>query len=238
MHPFIYVLQQNTDDHGWQYRTDWSDGPLGPSDEPWVHLKDGRNVRRRLWMTTVVRQHDLLKAKRVLTEALQSHDAQSIIQRTILRKRSDGSWHKELVVMMDDKFEFFVSDSGGSFEKTGEVPLAECNVKMLFGSQCPDGREFTFYLRASDGSGVILDAESREGRRQLVVNILYQVAITTPDVNFQPFEYAPPTGDEGDSRILMAGDLEKQGHFFTNWAARYVTMTPKELFVSFLWTNS
>lgn len=48
LHQYIYVKHQNTDDHGWQYRSDWSVGVLSPQDEQWVGTNaDGRDVRRR-----------------------------------------------------------------------------------------------------------------------------------------------------------------------------------------------
>jgi hypothetical protein len=237
VHQYIYVLQHNTDDHGWQYRTEWSNGPLAQGDEPWVPVnQDGRNVRRRLWMTTVVRQDDIVNAKRVLSEALQAHRQGSIIQKELWRNEPNvlgmgATWQKRLAVLMDDKLDFFATNASGALEKKGEVPLKDCVVKMLFGLQCP-GRDFAFSLRRPDGSGVILDAESREGRRRWVVHISYQLAIISPDVNFPPFDYGPPTGDEAATRILMCGELQKQGHMFTNWKTRFVTMTPFEIQVS------
>jgi hypothetical protein len=36
LHQYIYIIQPNTDENGWQYRSTWSDGIVTSRDEQWV----------------------------------------------------------------------------------------------------------------------------------------------------------------------------------------------------------
>jgi hypothetical protein len=62
IHQYIYVLQPNTDEHGWQYRSEWCEaGIITENDEQWVRTNaPGLDVRRRLWMITVVKRDDVV----------------------------------------------------------------------------------------------------------------------------------------------------------------------------------
>lgn len=228
VHQYIYVLHGNTDDHGWQYRSDWSEGVLEPQDEQWIGVHtEQHEVRRRIWMTTVVKRDDLIRAKRILSESLIKGSTGDILQGNLL-KLSDGSegksWLKRSVRLRLDGLEFWMGDAN-----LGDMSLSTCEVKMLHGSQCP-GKEYAFTVRDLSGdSKVIIDAGHKETRRRWVVAIGYQIAIHWPDVNFPPFDYGPPTGDDASSRVLICGDLLKQGHLVKNWKARYFQLTPKEL---------
>ena len=55
LHHFIYVLGEDRDENGWEYRSDWSDGTPGEDDEQWcrVRKQGNANVRRRVWMASV-----------------------------------------------------------------------------------------------------------------------------------------------------------------------------------------
>lgn len=228
VHQYIYVLHGNTDDHGWQYRSDWSEGVLEPQDEQWtgVHT-DQHEVRRRIWMTTVVKRDDLIRAKRILSESLQRGSTGDVLS-GILLKLDQGyagkSWQKRSVRLRLDNVEFFNGEV-----KTGDMSLSQCEVKMLHSSQCP-GKDFAFTVRNLSGNmKVIIDAGHKETRRRWVVAIGYQIAIHWPEVNFPPFDYGPPTGDDAHNRVLICGDLQKQGHLVKNWKSRYFQLTPREL---------
>ena len=55
VHHFVYVIGQNTDENGWEYRSDWSDGVPGEDEEQWNKTRPTKaNVRRRLWMSSCV----------------------------------------------------------------------------------------------------------------------------------------------------------------------------------------
>jgi len=54
VHHFIYLLGDDRDDHGWEYRRDWSDGSVPEGQELWTNDATDRHVRRRMWMTSVV----------------------------------------------------------------------------------------------------------------------------------------------------------------------------------------
>ena len=255
LHQYIYVKHHNTDDHGWQYRTDWSVGVLNPQDEQWVGVNaDGRDVRRRLWMTTVVRKDDMIRAKRILSETLQKSRSGTILQGDLFKLEQgtiSKSWVRRTVRLQHDALEFY---SGNDFEGrihgkrahnqlymcTTSICLHSevddscilvqgCEVKMLFGSQCP-GRDFAFSIRHPSGNvGILLDADNKEIRRRWVVAISYQVALNWPDVNFPPFDYGPPIENEGLSRVLICGELQKRGHMVKNWKTRFFQLTPREL---------
>jgi len=36
LHQYIYIIQPNTDEAGWQYRSNWSDGIVTSRDEQWL----------------------------------------------------------------------------------------------------------------------------------------------------------------------------------------------------------
>jgi hypothetical protein len=101
---------------------------------------------------------------------------------------------------------------------------------MLFGVQCP-GRDFAFSIRKNPKNSLValFDSETREVRRRWVVAIRYQLALLSPEVNFPPFDYGPPTGDEAATRVLMCGELQKQGHMVRNWKHRFFQLMPYEI---------
>jgi len=202
---------------------------LEPQDEQWIGVHtDQHEVRRRIWMTTVVKRDDLIRAKRILCESLQRGSSGDVLMGNLLKleqtKSGKKSWQKRSVRLRLDVLEFWLND-----EKVDEMSLSQCEVKMLHEKQCP-GKEFAFTVRNLSGdSKVIIDSGHKETRRRWVVSIGYQIAIHWPDVNFPPFDYGPPTGDEPLNRVLICGELQKQGHLVKNWKARYFQLTPREL---------
>ena len=227
VHQYMYVLQPSTDEHGWQYRSRWSNGPLGEGDEPWVkNNQHGLDARRRLWITTVVRQDDLMTSKKKLEDNFKAK-ARGVIMLGELYRQESGTlrkiWQKRFCVLTDTKIEVYASSGG---KKIRDVSLADCDIKMLFGVQCP-GRDYAFSIRENNGNLVgLFDAESREVRRRWVVAIRYQLAIHHSDANFPPFDYGPPTGDDLLTRVLMCGELQKQGQSVKNWKNRFFQLTP------------
>lgn len=73
-HQYIYVVHENTDEHGWQYRRDWNIAQVSnfnKENETWTSYAEPNTfVRRRIWMTTVVSRQDLIRTKRLLSENL------------------------------------------------------------------------------------------------------------------------------------------------------------------------
>jgi hypothetical protein len=71
VHQFLYIVHENTDEFGWQYRHQWPHSVPGPKEEPWSNKQNSSSrVRRRIWMTTVCPRQDLVRAKRYLAENL------------------------------------------------------------------------------------------------------------------------------------------------------------------------
>ncbi len=223
------------DEHGWQYRSAWSNGPLQDDEEQWARSNaPGLDVRRRLWMTTVVSSDQLSVGKKMLSDALRNR-VRGVIMEGELFKQEQGtlmkSWQKRSVVLSDDCVEIYAGgakDAGG--RRIAELPILDCDAKMLFGIQCP-GRDFAFSIRKANGSLVALfDAENREIRRRWVVAIRYQLALLSVDVSFPAFDYGPPTSEEGSvGRVLMCGELQKQGHMIRNWKNRFFQLTTNEI---------
>jgi hypothetical protein len=233
VHQYIYVLQPTTDEHGWQYRSAWSDGPVKEGEEVWTRT-NGPNldVRRRLWMTTVVKRSELLVAKAKLTDTLTSKKRGSIMEGELYRQESGTlmkSWTKRYVVLNDNSLSIWTEAKEKGGKKLSELSMVGCEAKMLFGVQCP-GREYAFSVRHTNGSLLgLFDSATREVRRRWVVAIRYQLALLSPDVNFPPFDYGPPTGEEATTRVLMCGELQKQGHVIRNWKNRFFQLTPSEI---------
>jgi hypothetical protein len=233
VHQYIYVLQPTTDEHGWQYRSVWSDGPLKDGDELWTRTNaPNLDVRRRLWMTTVVKRNELSTGKSKLSVALSTKKRGDIMEGELYRQESGAlmkSWTKRYVVLTDTALTVYTDAKEKGGKKLSELPLTGCEAKMLFGVQCP-GREFAFSIRHTNGNLLgLFDADNREVRRRWVVAIRYQLALLSPDVNFPPFDYGPPTGEEATTRVLMCGELQKQGHVIRNWKNRFFQLTPNEL---------
>jgi hypothetical protein len=211
MHQYINIIQQNTDDDGWQYRSNWSEGPLTSKDEQWVEkYTEGHNVRRRLWMTTVVKKDDVMRAKKLVYDSLNAGPKRDVILQGNLYRyhqelgQSSTSWQRRKVLLYHNKLEFYTGN-----ERKGEAELEGCTVKILIGPQCP-GREFAFSVRNSSGSvSALLEADSEENRLRWMKAIYYQIAILTPDVNFPPIMFGPPSGELPMNRVLFCGDLAK-----------------------------
>jgi hypothetical protein len=114
VHQYIYVLQPSTDEHGWQYRSEWSNGPLTDKDEQWVRSNaPGLDVRRRLWMATVVSRDLVVAAKRRLAEAISSRVRGVIMEGTLFRQEQGAlmkTWQKRHVVLTDDTIEIYTGN--------------------------------------------------------------------------------------------------------------------------------
>jgi len=214
MHQYIHIVQPNTDENGWQYRSNWAEGVLSSKDEQWVErYKPGlHNVRRRLWMTTVVKKGDIITAKKLVFDSLNGPNKKEVIMQGNLYRynqelgQSSTSWQRRKVLLYHHKLEFFIGN-----ERKGEAELEGCTVKMLFGQQCP-GRNYAFSLRNASGTvGLLLEGESEESRLRWVKALQYQISLLTPDCNFAPLPYSPPTGVHPSNRILLCGDLRKDG---------------------------
>ena len=230
-HQYIYVVHDNTDEQGWQYRSKWSEGALTGRDEPWTSSPLASSmVRRRIWMTTVVNRQYLTVSKRLLSDNIRVDSAGYKMQGELLRYEKGTltkSWQKRRVTLTNNRIEFYAGSS-----KKGEIPLNDCEVRMLFESQCP-GKNYAFSIRNPTGNvGILLDAENKESRRSWVLAIQYQLAINSNELNFPPLEYAPPTGQFPDNRVLLCGDLMLQGRDSegnTVWSPRHFQLLPREI---------
>ena len=218
------VVQQSTDEHGWQYRSHWPKFVLESEDEPWSnHNSPTADVRRRLWMTTVVKKDDNLAAKKKISELVASRDRGVILSGPLLRleENKDGtkSWVVRKATLVDDKILLYDDETN---QKLTDLPILGRQIKMLEG--------FAFSIRRHDGASCeIFDTDSKETRRRWLVGISYQIAICSPLVDFSPFPYAPPIGEDNLTRTVICGTLAKRGQSGFNWKNRFFRLSPREL---------
>jgi hypothetical protein len=146
LHPYIHVVQQTTDDDGWLYRSQWntdaqmmsqSQSMSSVANEPWSDTSEpDKLVRRRLWMTTVVKKDDFLKAKRLFSEWLDKPRDDAVYQDTVsfcqLTGSSGGddennmrtaSWEDCRALLYHHKLEFYNGQ-----DKKGDAILSDCEV--------------------------------------------------------------------------------------------------------------
>jgi hypothetical protein len=232
LHQYINIVQSNTDDYGWQYRSTWSEGTLNATDEQWVDICDeNKQVRRRLWMTTVVKRDDFMKAKKMVGDELSKSQDDFILKEDLYlhdpeKGTSASSWQRRNVILYHNKVEFY---SGN--EKINDVSLVDCEVKVLTGADAA-GRSFPFCIYHPNGSiNVKLDATDKDMRLRWIRALLYQLAIITPDVNFSPFVFGPPTGELPENRILLCGDLEVLDNASNNWDLQQIQLQEQCLLV-------
>eukprot|EP00981_Chlorochromonas_danica_P011190 scaffold3799_cov168-Ochromonas_danica.AAC.3 len=226
-HQYIYIVHENTDIHGWQYRSQWPpQGIPNPHDEQWSKsMQSNSTVRRRIWMTTIVPRIDLVRVKRLLSDNLRLDQGAVRFQGELLRyDPQQVSWQKRRCILFNNRVEFYDANN----QKQGELPLDDCEVRMLFENQCP-GKKTAFSVRHPNGQGVLLDAGSKEDRRQWVLAIQYQMATTSDDLNHIPLEYGPPTGEYPDNRVSMCGDLKLCDRDNSTWLPRHFQLLPREM---------
>jgi hypothetical protein len=232
LHQYINIVQSNTDDNGWQYRSTWSEGTLNATDEQWVDICDeNKQVRRRLWMTTVVKRDDFIKAKKMVgDELLKSQDDFILKEDLYLHDPEKGtsatSWQRRNVILYHNKVEFY---SGN--EKVNDVSLVDCEIKVLTGADAA-GRSFPFCIFHPNGSiNVKLDATDKDMCLRWIRALLYQLAIITPEVNFSPFVFGPPTGELSENRILLCGDLDVLDNTTNTWDLQQIQLQEQALLV-------
>lgn len=174
-------------------------------------------------MTTVVKRDDVLVAKRKISELIQSRQRGVILRGPLLRLEEDANGDKKWILrncsLLDEKIEITDEETG---VKIDELPVLGHQIKMLDG--------YAFSIRRLDGSSCVLfDTDSKETRRRWLIAISYQIAVRGPLIDFHPFPYAPPLGEDTSSRVILCGDLLKKGQTGMNWKSRFFKLTPKEL---------
>ena len=219
------MVQHSTDEHGWQYRSQWPRFALEPTDESWTNQNNPKaDVRRRLWMTTVVKRDDVLTAKRKISDLIYSRQRGIILHGPLLRLENGEHdrakvWIVRKAALIDDRIELYDEETN---RKVADLPILGRQIKMLDG--------FAFSIREIDGSScIIFDTDSKETRRRWLVAISYQIAVRGPLIDFAPFPYAPPLGEDGSNRTIVCGEMLKKGQSGMNWRSRFFKLTPREL---------
>ena len=230
------MIHSRTDAYGWQYRSSWIQGPLKSNDEPWSgSMQVTSTVRRRIWLSTLVNRIDLMECKRLLASYLQRDNKEFVrLQGELLHyvpptSTTVKAWVKKKIFLYNNRIEIQSSFTHGDDRMT--LMLTDCEVELLFETQIP-GRSYVFCVRnASTGSTVLLDAETRDYRRNWFLSIQYQIAVYSKDLNFAPFEYGPPLGPVSypDNRIMYGGYLNLEYPGSLSNTIRYFELTPREL---------
>ncbi len=178
-------------------------------------------------MTTIVPRKDLVRAKRLLSENVRIDNGVAKLQGELNRYEKGTltkSWNRRRVVLFHNRLEFYFGSN-----KKGEVPLSDCEVKMLTPDQC-QGKQNVFSIRNPSGSvGILLEADDPETRRSWVLAIQYQLAANSHEMNYQPLEYSPPTGEYPDNRVFISSDLKMMGKEGNNWLSRHFQLSPREI---------
>lgn len=121
VHQLIYVVQQNTDEHGWQYRSSWPRYALETSDEPWSSRNSTRaDVRRRLWMTTVVKRDEVITAKRKISDLIHSRQRGVILSGPLLKLeeyKQEKSWIVRKAALLDEKLDMHDHETNAKVEE-------------------------------------------------------------------------------------------------------------------------
>lgn len=170
----------------------------------------------------MVKQLDVLDAKKKICEMTISHQKGVIIESLLLRleQNVDGEkvWVSRRVALLDGKIEIFDIETG---TRLNEYDLLKFEIKMMDG--------FAFSLRCLDGSScVLLDADCKETKRQWLASINYQATVRVPMIGFTPFPYAPPLGNS-ENRAVLCGKLLKKDAGFFSWNNVLFRLTPTEL---------
>ena len=230
------MIHSRTDAYGWQYRSSWIQGPLKSNDEPWSgSMQVTSTVRRRIWLSTLVNRIDLMECKRLLASYLQRDNKEFVrLQGELLHYvpptfTTVKAWVKKKIFLYNNRIEIQSSSTHGDDRMT--LMLTDCEVELLFETQIP-GRSYVFCVRnASTGATVLLDAETRDYRRNWFLSIQYQIAVYSKDLNFAPFEYGPPLGPVSypDNRIMYGGYLNLEYPGSLSNTIRYFELTPREL---------
>ena len=234
------MIHSRTDAYGWQYRSSWIQGPLKSNDEPWSgSMQVTSTVRRRIWLSTIVNRIDLMECKRLLASYLQRDNKEFVrLQGQLLHyvpptSTTVKAWVKKKIILYNNRMEIQSSNQGNDdgIVVPMTLMLADCEVELLFETQIP-GRSYVFCVRnTSTGSTVLLDAESRDYRRNWFLSIQYQIALFSKNLNFAPFEYGPPLGPVSypDNRIVYGGYLNLEYPGSLSNTVRYFELTPREL---------
>jgi hypothetical protein len=206
VHQFIYQVNPNTDDFGWQYRSKWSDG-VKDKDEEWVALFDEKKhfVRRRLWFTSVV--NDMMRAKQLLHSGLTSEKRTEVIAEgsisflDLRNNRALNDWQRTKILLRYEAIEVFVDDKAPPIG----LPLdSTCKLYMLSETNS-FGKEYVFKLRNMDDSiHCIFGFDSDDDRLNWLRCIEYQIAILHWGLTFSSFVCGPPTEM---THIVLSGDL-------------------------------
>jgi hypothetical protein len=243
IHEYIYVLGEERDCYGWECRSDWSDGK-DTGKEPWRRDCRGANVRRRIWMSSVVKTDQLQRAKQALTEAIQKEvdsGVNSQLMTGVLSVQEKGMWGSRWVerdcVLKLDSIEIYQGGGSSSSDKDKgrckllrKISLVDVSCAYIIKDQLPD-KELAFYIRERGSCALIglFDAKVRSHRRRWVNAINYQIAVVSTNLNFTPLSMAPPSDFECPEDVLVFGYLHKRGHFVANWKQRFFILTPFEL---------
>jgi hypothetical protein len=174
-------------------------------------------------MTTVVKRDDILSAKRKISDLILSRQRGVILNGPLMRLETDVAGNKKWVPrkcsLLDEKIEMVDEETG---QKVDELRVLGHQIKMLDG--------YAFSVRKLDGSACTLfDTDSKETRRRWLIAISYQIAVRGPLIDFAPFPYAPPLGEDVGNRIILCGELLKKGQTGINWKNRFFKLTPREL---------
>lgn len=246
VHEYIYVLGDDRDNHGWEYRSDWADGEeLAEDDEQWQGDYKKANVRRRIWMTSVVKTKYYQRAKQTISEAFQKfgngNKSQLMMGSLFIQEQGmlGKKWEERECILKPDCIEVYPlrqpnTSTGGVQNRKLllKINLLDASISCgsVIGLQLPE-RQNPFFVRERDTGKILglFDATESSHRKRWIHAINYQVALGSSNVNFPPLPNSPPADRECPDSVLVFGHLHKKGHFAPTWKHRFFQLTPYEL---------
>ncbi len=242
---FIYLLGKDTDDQGWSYRSEWSEGNPKSHEEQWRnHSKDTNDVRRRVWFCVAVRKKDTSKAKSVVSAFLiQQLEEDKWMMKDDVQSRESGFlfgniWASRYIILTETKLEIFTNAAAAqaaaaqlatrradihlvssSSKSSQQIQLQYVHFERMYGAQFGLSSDYIAVLRDVRAGNVVcvLDFNNEVKWKRWSQGIVYQIALNTPLLNYFPFDNGPPCDDLSAARVVVYGHLHKKGHIVANW---------------------
>jgi hypothetical protein len=143
LHDFMFVTYPSRDLSGWQYSTDFQSmnfsasqvilsptaPTASPSSSPSSHAQELHQVRRRLWIRTIVRESDLSSCRERLSSYINAHPRGHIIATRLYRQSHYRKrWCLGIGLLTDRKIHLFLDNN---YQQHVSYALEGCEVSVL-----------------------------------------------------------------------------------------------------------
>jgi hypothetical protein len=225
IHEFIFVIDTHSDDAGWTYNTSFD------SADGWSRRSLGferARVRRRVWMTTCVRERDFVNCSRTLRSYIHNHPRGECKTGALMvcDDSAQRVW-KSGTGVLSDYWLKVVTPDGPSIHS-----LKGCRVEWLPDNSSDSGHDGVhgFMLREVQARGkgkrvvCVLGCTHLDQAESWVAALAHQLALN--DLSFWPLAIGPPLGHA----VVMQGDMHKRGHRLPSWKRRLFELRKDGIF--------